>query len=54
MEAISKRFGEMSIKRGNKFTFPGMDIKITYYGRVKIGMKEYIQGSIYMFGGYVS
>ena len=39
VETVSNNFGELSIYRGKKCTFLGMDIELTDNGMVKVGMK---------------
>ena len=54
MEVVLNIFGELSIQRGNEFTFLGIYIEITDNGRVKIVIKLYIQDIINMFPGVIS
>ena len=50
---IEERFGELTVQRGRKFVFLGMNIEITEGGSVKIETKEYIQECIDAFGGII-
>ena len=47
IKKIEDRFGKMTVQRGNKHTFIGMDIEIIKIGgKAKIMMKEYIEECI--------
>ena len=43
IDTIEKRFGKVTVKRGNEHTFVGMDFKFTGDGKVEISMKEYLK-----------
>ena len=43
IDKIEKRFGKMTVKRGNQYTFVGMDFKFPGDGKVEISMKEYLR-----------
>ena len=51
---FSEHFGGLSIQRGKKFIFLGMDVEMTNDGKVKIGMQEYINEEIEMFDEDIS
>jgi hypothetical protein len=46
---IEERYGKMTVTRGNKHTYIGMDIEFMGNGEVQILMKDYIQEAIDMF-----
>eukprot|EP00980_Cylindrotheca_fusiformis_P003695 scaffold819_cov157-Cylindrotheca_fusiformis.AAC.2 len=46
---IEKRYGKMTVTRGNKHTYIGMDIKFPGNGEVKILMMDYIREAIKAF-----
>ena len=48
---IEERFGELTVQRGRKFVFLGMNIEITADHSIKIDTKEYIQECIDAFDG---
>jgi hypothetical protein len=47
---IESKFGKMTVKRGSKHTFVGIDFEMTKDKTVQITMKEYINESIEAFG----
>ena len=54
LDKLEERFGKMSITRGPKHTFVGIDFEIKKDGSVKIFTKEYIREAIQDFGEDVS
>jgi len=46
IEEIEQRFGKMTVDRGKKHTFVGMDFELLSCGKVKITMKNYIRECI--------
>ena len=51
IEEISKHFGELTVSRGKKHDFLGMDIEIKD-GKVHIGMKDQVVEAIEWGGGF--
>ena len=47
---LEKDFGKMTVSRGNKHTYVGMDIELLKDGTVSIQMKDYLDESIKAFG----
>jgi hypothetical protein len=54
IEKIEARFGKMTVTRGKKHVFLGMDIEFYENGTASIKMKDYIKESIDNFGETVS
>ena len=54
IRAISKRFGNLVIKRGRKHTFLGIDIELLDGNKLSICTKNYIRESINLFDEDVS
>ena len=54
LEKIEEEYGKLSITRGNKHTFVGIDFEIMSDGKVKIITKDYITEAIEDFGEDVS
>ena len=50
IKQLEDSFGKMSVTRGKRHTFVGMDFEITEDGKVNIQMKEYIKDCITSFG----
>ena len=50
IELIEERFGKMTVTRGKKHVFLGMDITFCDDGTATIKMKDYIKVSIAEFG----
>ena len=50
LEALELKFGKMTIKRGKKHTFVGMDIEFIKDRRVKISMIDYIKECMSVYG----
>ena len=50
IEKIEERFGKMSVTRGKKHVFLGMEICFLDNGTATIGMKEYVKEAISEFG----
>jgi hypothetical protein len=51
---IEERFGKMTVTRGNKHVFLGMDLEFHENGTASIKMKDYIKESIIEFGETIS
>jgi len=51
IEAIESHFEKMTVTRGHKHTFLGMDLVFNDDGTVKISMSEYVKDAINVFGG---
>jgi len=49
ISTLEKRFGKMTVKRGTKHTFVGMDFEFTADGKVNFFMKDYINECIETF-----
>ena len=47
---IEKKFGKMTVTRGNRHTFLGMNFYFPGDGKVQINMKEYIEEAAEVFG----
>ena len=50
IQGLESRFGKMTITKGNKHTFVGMDIEYNDDGTVSISMNDYIEECIEVFG----
>ena len=49
INVLEQRFGKMTVKRGNKHTFVGMDFEFKESGKVEISMKDYLTECIETF-----
>jgi hypothetical protein len=49
VKKIEERYGKMTITRGDKHNYIGMDIEFTGNGEVQILMKDYIEEALEMF-----
>jgi hypothetical protein len=54
IEKIEERFGKMTVTRGNKHVFLGMNLEFHENGTASIKMKDYIKESITEFGETIS
>ena len=50
VDKIEARYGKMTVTRGNKHTYVGMDIEFTKNGEVELTMKDYIREALKEFG----
>ena len=50
IETISEHFGNLTVSRGKKHRFLGMDIEFLADGKLPLFMKNYIEESIDFFG----
>ena len=50
IEIIRTRFKDVTVKRGNKHTFVGIDFEINMDGTVSLDMVDYLKESIMAFG----
>ena len=53
-ETTSENFGNLTVSRGKKHKFLGMDIEFLSYGKLSFFMKDYIDESIDLFGEELS
>ena len=54
IEKISEHFGNLTVSRGKKHKFLGMDIEFLADGKLSLFMKDYIEESIDLFGEKIS
>ncbi len=54
IEALESHFGKMTVTRGQKHTFLGMDLVFNDDGTVRISMSKYVKDAITVFGEDVS
>ena len=50
IKIIAKHFGEITLSRGKKHKFLGMEIEFLVDGKLSLSMKDCIEESIYLFG----
>ena len=50
IEIIAGRFCNITVTRGKKHKFLGMDTEFLADGKLSLFMKDYIEESIYLFG----
>ena len=50
---IESKFGKMTVTRGNKHTFVGVDIEFTKTGTVILSMDDYVEECIKIYGDHV-
>ena len=54
IERISEHYGNLTVSRGKKHRFLGMDIEFLADGKLSLFMKDYIEESIDLFGEKIS
>ena len=47
IETIAEHFGNLTVSRGKKHKFLGMDIEFLEDGKLSLFMKDYVEESIY-------
>ena len=53
IERIEQKFGNMTVNRGSKHTFVGVDIKFMQNGTVKLSMDDFVSECIDIYGNEV-